>query len=423
MVMRMEITEHLFLNLSILFILFLLGFIIFEKYKKWVMSKRMMTIFLIIMLWFCIQFSYHPVPFARYDLRIIPLVIGGVYLGVGPILVIVLILLRSLYGLDTGFYLTILLFVPFGIAVWRLYPWFWTQAPSKRILISVCLGAVLGMCTALGIGISHSYILDAFLAYLILPALGIGMTSYCIEFILRNVEMQQQLVKTEKLKAVEQMGAAISHEIRNPLTAASGFVHLLCDDQLPRHKRKEYLAIVKEELSSAERVIKDYLTFAKPSIEQFEELNVKQEMRQIINIVQPLANQNSVEITTDFSVIGFIKGDRQKFHQCFVNVLKNAIEAMPNGGRLSVETEFMQNFVSITITDTGIGMTKEQIERLGEPFYSTKGKNGTGLGMMVVQAITRAMHGTISVKSELGIGTTFQFKFPSCTTIEATNRR
>ena len=83
------------------------------------------------------------------------------------------------------------------------------------------------------------------------------------------------------------------------------------------------MSIVKDELNSAERVIQDYLTFAKPSLDKIEELNVKSELRQIINILPPIANQNSVEIITDFSVIGFIKGDRQKFRQCFINVLKN----------------------------------------------------------------------------------------------------
>jgi two-component system sporulation sensor kinase B len=171
--------------------------------------------------------------------------------------------------------------------------------------------------------------------------------------------------------------------------------------------------IVKEELVSAERVIQDYLTFAKPSLEKLEELNVKSELRQIINILQPLANQNSVQIITDFSVIGFIKGDNQKFRQCFVNVLKNGIESMPNGGFLNISTKFNKNYVTIKVKDSGVGMTGDQLQRLGEPFYSTKGKNGTGLGMMVVYSIVRAMDGTISVESEVGKGTTLLFKFPT----------
>ena len=203
------------------------------------------------------------------------------------------------------------------------------------------------------------------------------------------------------------------------LTAASGFVQLLNDDYLPRHKRREYLSIVKDELSSAERVIQDYLTFAKPALVSIEELNVKNELKQIINILTPMANQNSVEIVTDFSVIGFIKGDRQRFRQCFINILKNAVEAMPNGGHLYIETHFSKDYVTICVRDTGLGMSSEQLERLGEPYYSTKGKNGTGLGMMVVYSIIRAMNGFIRVESEIGAGTTFRIKFPTITSFKS----
>lgn len=345
------------------------------------------------------------------------MVIGGLYLGIAPILVTAMVILRSFFGINLGFYQTIVLYLPAALVFWRFHPWFWKQPPVRRILISVLFGIILSILTVSGMELTNSktYWLDAWFAYLVIPPLGIGFISYMIEFVRRSFEMRQQLIKTEKLKAVEQMGAAISHEIRNPLTAASGFVQLLQDDYLPRHKRKEYLALVKDELNSAERVIQDYLTFAKPSLESLEELNVKTELKQIINILQPLANQNSVEILTDFSVIGFIKGDQQKFRQCFVNVLKNAVESMPTGGSLSIITEFNQDNVSILVKDTGVGMTKDQLDRLGEPFYSTKGKKGTGLGMMVVYSIVRAMKGTIWVESEVGIGTTFLFEFPAIT--------
>ncbi|GHI01488.1 ATP-binding protein [Neobacillus kokaensis] len=411
----MDITKHFFLNLSIIIILLFFCFIFIEKNKKLSYSKSAIIIFFIVLLWSCIQFSYHPVPYARYDLRIIPLVIGSLYSGIGPILVAATILIRSFYGFDLGFFLTILLYIPFAIVSWKIYPWFWKQSPMRRIGIAVFISMVLGVLTFIGMRVTEneSYWLDVLAAYLFIPELGIVIISYSIEFLRNNVKMRQQLIKAEKLKAVEQMGAAISHEIRNPLTAASGFVQLLQDDYLPRQKRKEYLAIVKEELLSAERVIQDYLTFAKPSLESLEEINVKSELRQTINLLQPLANQNSVEIHTDFSIIGFIKGDVQKFRQCFVNILKNAIEAMPNGGRLSVSTEFSQTEVTITVKDTGEGMTSEQITKLGEPFYSTKGKNGTGLGLMVVYSIVRAMNGTIRVQSEVGAGTTVKIKFPT----------
>jgi two-component system, sporulation sensor kinase B len=416
----MEITKHLFLNLSILIILLLFCLIWLDQSRKFTLSKTTMIILSVLVLWICIQFSYNPVPYARYDLRIIPIVIGGLYLGIGLIIVIAMLIIRSLYGLDTGLLATILLYVPLAIVFFRLTPWFWKQSSNRRISVAILLGIILGILTTGGelFRYTGSPWYDVLIAYFVIPPLGIGLIAYSIEYIKKSVELRLQLIKVEKLKAVEQMGAAISHEIRNPLTAASGFVQLLNDDYLPRHKRREYLSIVKDELNSAERVIQDYLTFAKPSLISIEELNVKNELKQIISIITPMTNQNSVEIITNFSVIGFIKGDRQRFRQCFINILKNAVEAMPHGGQLYIETHFSQDYVTICIKDTGIGMTSEQLERLGEPYYSTKGKNGTGLGMMVVYSIVRAMHGFIRVESEIEAGTTFYIKFPTITSIK-----
>jgi two-component system, sporulation sensor kinase B len=416
----MEITKHLFLNLSVLIILLFFCIIWLDQSKKLAMSKIVTIVFFILLVWFCIQFSFNPVPYARYDLRIIPIVISGLYLGIGPIVIIAMMIIRGFYGLDLGLFETMILYVPLAIIMFYLYPWFSKQSSSKRIPVAILLGMVLGILTVSGMELINTkrMWLDAWFAYIVIPPLGIGIIAYCIEFFKRSIEMQQHLIKVEKLKAVEQMGAAISHEIRNPLTAASGFVQLLQDDYLPRNKRREYLSIVKEELNSAERVIQDYLTFAKPSLVSIEELNVKNELKQIINILQPMANQHSVEIITDFSVIGFIKGDRQRFRQCFINILKNAVESMPNGGHLYIETDFSQDNVTIRVTDTGIGMSKEQLERLGEPYYSTKGSKGTGLGMMVVFSLVRAMDGVIRVQSEVGAGTTFHISFPTITSIK-----
>ncbi|MDF2854422.1 MAG: histidine kinase [Neobacillus sp.] len=416
----MEITKHLFQNLSILIILLLFCLIWIDKSRKFIISKSIVIIFFVFLLWTCIHFAYVPVSFARYDLRIIPLVIGGLYFGIGPILALALIGIRSLYGFDDGFIVSLVIYLPLAYLFFRLHPWFWKQSPNRRIPIATFLGMILGVLTVGGMEFltyTRSHWVDAWFAYMFLPPLGIGIIAYSIEFIKRNVKMRLQLVKVEKLKAVEQMGAAISHEIRNPLTAASGFVQLLNDDYLPRHKRREYLSIVKEELQSAERVIQDYLTFAKPSLEKIEELNVKNELKQILKILQPMANQNSVEINTDFSVIGFIKGDKQRFRQCIINILKNAVESMPNGGQLYIETQYSKEYVTVLVKDTGVGMTQEQIGRLGEPYYSTKGSKGTGLGMMVVYSIVKAMEGTIKVESTKDSGTTFYLKFPTITTL------
>jgi two-component system, sporulation sensor kinase B len=93
-------------------------------------------------------------------------------------------------------------------------------------------------------------------------------------------------------------------------------------------------------------------------------------------------------------------------------VLKNGIESMPNGGQLWIQAVQDQRNLTIIVKDNGVGMTSEQLDRLGEPYYSTKGSKGTGLGMMVVYSIVNAMNGIIRVQSEVGVGTTFRFSFP-----------
>jgi len=228
-----------------------------------------------------------------------------------------------------------------------------------------------------------------------------------------TIQLRQRTMKSKRLEAVERMGAAISHEIRNPLTTAIGFVQLLQNDPISKENHTQYLSIIKNELKSAERVIQDYLDFSNPEIKTMEPLLLQEELEQVIQLLQPLAKQNSVKIISIFSTGEEVEGDQQKFHQCFVNIMKNAIEAMPRGGILTVETESTPTTVSILIKDTGSGMTLEQVTRLGEPYYSTKGSKGTGLGIMVVYSIVRAMNGTIHVESEIGEGTTFTFTFPS----------
>jgi two-component system, sporulation sensor kinase B len=410
----MEITKHLFFNLCLLIIILFLYLIWTEKRKRIPPSKTSLYFWGVIMLGLCFQFSYQPGHNLHFDLRVIPIVLGGLYAGIGPILAITFIIIRGIHGLDIGFIINTILYSVLAYFLWKLYPWFCKQSTQQKIIFSVSLVMIISIVTVISMEIicSPKNHIDPWFAYLVIPPLGVGMITYTIEYAKKFIQIQQKMIKTEKLEAVEQMGAAISHEIRNPLTAAIGFVQLLRERNLDENKQSEYLVIIKEELESAERVIRNYLTFAKPSIDYAEELNVKKEISHIISILLPIANQHSVKINAEFSNVGSIEGDRQQFHQCILNVLKNAIESMPLGGQLLVKTECSNDNIIIEVRDNGMGMTKEQMQRLGEPYYSTKGSKGTGLGMMVVYSIVRALNGTIRVHSEVGIGTEFTFTFP-----------
>lgn len=410
----MELTKHFFFNLSLLIVLLFLGLLWVERLNITRSIKIVAFFYLVISFFICLAFSY-PIHEGFYlDLRNIPIIIGGLYMGLGPLLGLVTIGIRGMYGIDFDFWLTAIFYSAISFSLWRLSPFFLKQSSNQRILFSVGFTFLLSLIQTVLEFVHLPYpLFDVYFAFLFIQPLGVGMIAYYIEETRKSAILSERLLKVNRQEVIEKMGAAISHEIRNPLTAAIGFVQLLQSENISDENRLQYLSILRRELKSAERVIQDYLNLSKPEIKLVESLIVQEEIQRVIQLLQPSANRNSVQVITYFSHEATIEGDRQKFHQCLVNIMKNAIEAMPNGGILKVETHSTQTNVRITIGDTGSGMTSEQVVRLGEPYYSTKGDKGTGLGMIVVFSFIRAMNGTIHVESELGVGTTFEIMFSS----------
>jgi two-component system sporulation sensor kinase B len=397
-----------------------LGVLWAEKSKRFWSHQAIFISLLIISLMLCFIFTYRiEGSNVVFDLRKIPFIVGSLYMGFGPFLAAFIMLVRGFFGIDYGFWMTVLYYGGLAILFWRISSWFLKQSPKQRVLFSVGVTFLFSFAQTFTMGIWHlpHSSTEVWFAYLVIQPIGVGIISYIIEEIIMTIQLRQRTMKSKRLEAVERMGAAISHEIRNPLTAAIGFVQLLQNDSISKENYTQYLSIIKNELKSAERVIQEYLNFSNPEIKSMEPLLLQEELEQVVQLLQPLAKRNSVKIVSMFSPGEEIEGDKQKFHQCLVNIMKNAIEAMPKGGILTVETESTQTTVSILIKDTGSGMTLEQVTRLGEPYYSTKGSKGTGLGITVVYSIVRAMNGTIHVESKIGEGTTFKFTFPSLSPI------
>ncbi|MCZ8542406.1 sensor histidine kinase [Psychrobacillus psychrodurans] len=416
----MELTVYFFFNLSLLIVILFLGVLWAEKSKRFWSHQAIFISLLIISLMLCFIFTYRiEGSNVVFDLRKIPFIVGSLYMGFGPFLAAFIMLVRGFLGIDYGFWMTVLYYGGLAILFWRISSWFLKQSPKQRVLFSVGVTFLFSFAQTFTMGIWHlpHSSTEVWFAYLVIQPIGVGIISYIIEEIIMTIQLRQRTMKSKRLEAVERMGAAISHEIRNPLTAAIGFVQLLQNDSISKENYTQYLSIIKNELKSAERVIQEYLNFSNPEIKSMEPLLLQEELEQVVQLLQPLAKRNSVKIVSMFSPGEEIEGDKQKFHQCLVNIMKNAIEAMPKGGILTVETESTQTTVSILIKDTGSGMTLEQVTRLGEPYYSTKGSKGTGLGITVVYSIVRAMNGTIHVESKIGEGTTFKFTFPSLSPI------
>ncbi|PLT34491.1 ATP-binding protein [Bacillus sp. V5-8f] len=410
----MEMTKQLLLNLSLLLMFLFFFQIHLDRKDISELPRRLAMYYFMFSILLCIFLTNKVFENLYFDLRQVPLIVGTLYLGTGWQLLAVIIFARGLLGIDLGFWISAAVFTLFTLFSYWGHPFFLKQKTRHRLLISALysmgLSLVIIEATSVFFGIYHS--IATWIGFLFIPAICTLIMAHTIETINRNLYLRQQIEKSKKMEAVTHMAAAISHEIRNPLTSAKGFVQLVLEDEKLGQFQKEYLSIALQELNQAETVIQDYLTFSKPSIISVEEINVSEELRKTLKVLMPLSNLNSVHIKTNLSVSGEIQGDRHKFHQCFFNIIKNSLEAMPSGGQLSVETMNKGTNLEIKISDTGVGMSKEQLNRLGEPYYSTKEGKGTGLGMMVVYSIIRAMNGTISVKSEMNKGTTFLISFP-----------
>ncbi|WP_455660353.1 ATP-binding protein [Pradoshia sp.] len=281
---------------------------------------------------------------------------------------------------------------------------------TQAVLISL-LSSIISMSLANVFFLGEWLWIDSLLYMLVYTGGLLGLVYY-MENLKRSRILKREIINTEKLQAVSHLAASISHEVRNPLTATKGFLQLLkSDDNLSKEKKQQFIDIAISELNRAENIINDYLAFAKPSMELRETIEIQSEIHKVIEIVKPLANMNAVFIQCHVPVF-YVNGEKHLFQQCFVNLVKNAIESMQGGGVLILRAQQNKKGINITITDTGIGMTDEQLGRLGEPYFSTKGMKGTGLGMVAVYRIVKSMHGSIRVKSKPQEGTTFTIYLP-----------
>ncbi len=227
------------------------------------------------------------------------------------------------------------------------------------------------------------------------------------------VEAQEELVRKEKLAVLGQVAGSVGHELRNPLGVMSNAVYFLqsvltdADDTT-----KEYLNILKNEIASSERIVSDLLDSVRTKPPQPEAVGVAE---LLVQTLHKCAVPASVEVQMDIPpALPPLRVDMQQTQQVFRNLMSNGIEAMPDGGSLEVRAaaDDAGGTVTISVRDSGVGMTAEQMRRLFQPLYTTKPR-GIGLGLVVVKNLTEANGGKVEVRSEPGKGTTFVVTLPA----------
>ncbi|MEH7510739.1 ATP-binding protein [Priestia megaterium] len=242
---------------------------------------------------------------------------------------------------------------------------------------------------------------------------GIAKAIDELEVIMEKTRMQKELQRAEKMNAIGQLAASVAHEIRNPMTVVKGFLQLFQDNTKLSNTELSYIHLMINEMDRAEAIIHDYLSLAKPDVHQHRFINCLECVTSLVDLLSSYALlTNNILIELDAKEEMYVRGNRNELNQVLLNIMKNGIEAMRAGGTLRVGLYKREGHVHIQIEDTGIGMTSEQVNRLGTAFYSLKEK-GTGIGLMVSYQLVEQMNGRIEVESIPGKGSTFTLIFPS----------
>ncbi len=230
--------------------------------------------------------------------------------------------------------------------------------------------------------------------------------------------------RLDRLASIGTLSASMAHEIKNALVAVNTFVETL----LERNRDSELAGLVVRELRRVDSVLSQMLKFGGGAKPTFTKLSVRPVLENCLRLMEPQLQAKRIEGHRHFDAASdVVQGDDYQLQQAFLNLFLNAVAAMEPDGRLTVSTLTGGNpgapsgppdspgpFLEVTISDTGMGMAPETLERIFEPFYSTK-PQGTGLGLTITHRIIEEHHGTIRVESELAKGTTFRITLPLAT--------
>jgi two-component system, NtrC family, sensor kinase len=235
-------------------------------------------------------------------------------------------------------------------------------------------------------------------------------------------ESQRQLSQSEKLAAVGEVTAAMAHQIGTPLNSISGYLQLILQDGNLQSKDQGRLKIIESQLDRLADSVKNLLSFTRQPKPQLKSLEVNEVLEELIHLSEPWFLARNVKLAKHLSPnLPPILGDPTHLQTLFLNLITNALDAMPKGGVLTIKTRQRppspfpreERWLEIAMTDTGIGITEESKKRIFEPFFTTKKMGeGTGLGLAICEKIIKEHSGRIEIESEVGKGSTFLISLP-----------
>ncbi|WP_223700501.1 ATP-binding protein [Sutcliffiella deserti] len=402
--------KPLIVNITIIFSLLFNLNMFFPFRKRKPLSKKEQTIFALFGAFaalLCMLYPIETLKDTHFDLRTIPILVVTLYGGLYPGLLCTVIVATVRYFIGGEF-----LYVGIVISVLALI----IALTFRTIFLKSNNKIVIGL-----IILAFYYLGYIFLLYHTVPFLDIQFyivyfLSFFVTFISIIIVVERLIVANrqfdetlylEKLSTIGQMAAAFAHEIRNPITTVRGFIQFI-STETKDEKLKQFAPLILEELDRTNKIITNYLTVAKPTPFSLEYVDVNKVLMDSIELLRPFGSYRNVSLDLDLVGTHYIYSDEQHLKQALMNILKNGIESIKveNGGYVKIKKQegAVKGTIEITFVDNGIGMTKQELEKIGLPFYTTKTK-GTGLGSMITNRLIHEMKGRIYYESKENKGT------------------
>lgn len=227
-----------------------------------------------------------------------------------------------------------------------------------------------------------------------------------------KLQLERKMMESEKLLSLGRLSASVAHEVKNPLSSIKAIVQVLREDARWGEKSRDALSIIVDEVDRLTKVVNQLLQFSRPAGDKRQSYRLSDVLSGVLLVLRHEARRNGVTINQSVSEdIPLINAEEGALQEIFFNLIHNGIQAMPDGGTLSITADAdRSNGLGIRVTDTGSGMSAESVDKIFEPFYTTK-QTGTGLGLSIVKKHLEGMGGSVVVESG-PVGTSFVVKLP-----------
>jgi signal transduction histidine kinase len=278
---------------------------------------------------------------------------------------------------------------------------------SKRFFWTMTVGFFVKYMT-MGVIFQSPKVLVPMALIIFIAAIAWILLTRFQSYIKAITSIYEDMRQKEKLAVIGQMATAIAHEIKNPLSSLKGFT------QLQQEKDKEdgqYYPIMLSEIDRINSIVTNLLILGKPNTAVKYTRDLRDIIEYVLVVIEPHAGRMNIVIELDLINAPGLLCDENQLKQVFLNLIKNAMESMPDGGTVKITSKNEDGFAVVSIQDEGCGIEPAKLQKLGEPFFTTK-ENGNGLGLMVTKKIIEEHSGLFDIKSELNIGTTVTVKLP-----------